>query len=233
MPIFTKFISIVFGAPDAEPIHVDENNPFPVGGGGFTDLSNQIATLATQTAAIADALNSPAGSLPAGEAHIGQVGGSTVRISATFTRPADTTAYASGDLVANSTTAGSVAALTFTNVGRIAGAGGMIRRARIKKSGASVTTASFRLHLYSSAPTTIANGDNGAWQTDGAANYLGSLDITCDKAFSDGAVGNGIPTVGAEINFTSQTIYGLLEARGAYAPANGEAFDVSLEVIQN
>jgi hypothetical protein len=30
--------------------------------------------------------------------------------SASFTRPADTTAYASGDLVANSTTAGSVVA---------------------------------------------------------------------------------------------------------------------------
>jgi hypothetical protein len=35
-------------------------------------------------------------------------------VSATFTRPSDTTAYASGDLVANSTTAGSVTPLTLT-----------------------------------------------------------------------------------------------------------------------
>ena len=34
-------------------------------------------------------------------------------VTATLTRPADTTAYASGDLVANSTTAGSVTPLTF------------------------------------------------------------------------------------------------------------------------
>ena len=34
--------------------------------------------------------------------------------SQSFTRPGDTTPYASGDLVANSTTAGSVVPLTFT-----------------------------------------------------------------------------------------------------------------------
>lgn len=225
--------ALVIGDVGDDPTYVGPNSPLPVGGTAFSDLGNQIATLATQMAAVAAALGAPAGSIPAGEAHIGQVGGSTVRITATFARPADTTAYASGDLVANSTTAGSVSALTFTNIGRIAGAGGMIRRARVKKSGGNITNASFRLHLYSATPATIANGDNGVWLTDGAANYLGSVDVTCDKAFSDGAAGNGVPAVGSEINFTSQTIYGLIEARGAYTPANAETFDVSLEVIQN
>jgi hypothetical protein len=172
---------------------------------------------------------------PAGESHIGEVGGKTALVAASvMTRPADATAYASGDLVANSTTAGSVAPLSFA-IARVAAGSGMIRRARIKKSGTGVTNASFRLHLYAASPTP-ANGDNGAWSTDGAANYLGALDVTVDKAFTDGAVGNGAPVVGSEINFalaSGQTIYGLLEARGAYTPGNTETFVVTLEVIQN
>lgn len=151
--------------------------------------------------------------------------------SANFTRPSDTTAYASGDLVANSTTAGSVTPMSWP-VSRVAGSGGMIRRARIRKSGTGITNASFRLHLYSVAPT-AANGDNGAWSTSGAANYLGAIDVTVDKAFTDGAAGNGAPNAGSEINFTSDTVYGLLEARGAYPPASAEVFTVDLEVLRN
>lgn len=159
---------------------------------------------------------------------------SNILASASFTRPADTTAYASGDLVANSTTAGSVAAMQFT-VARIAAGSGMIRRARIRKTGTSITNAQFRLHLYSAAPT-ASNGDNGAWLTDNAANYLGSFDVTLDKAFTDGAAGNGVPVSGSEINFalaSGQKVYGLLEARGAYTPASGETFTVSLETLPN
>lgn len=158
-------------------------------------------------------------------------GGYTARVNASFTRPADTNAYAVGDLVANSTTNTSVTPMEFA-VGRDGGSGGMLRRVRIRKTTATIANAQFRLHLYSAAPA-CSNGDNGAWLTDQAANYIGSFDISCDKAFTDGAAGNGLPTIGSEINFTSDTIYGLLEARGAYAPGSAEQFVVSLEVLQN
>lgn len=171
----------------------------------------------------------------AGENHIGTVGGHIALVTASvMTRPSDTTAYASGDLVANSTTAGSVTPLQFT-VARIAAGSGMIRRCRIRKSGTGVTNASFRLHLYSASPTP-ANGDNGVWSTDQAANYLGALDVTVDRAFTDGAAGNGVPVTGSEINFklaSGQAVYGLLEARAAYTPSSAETFTVSLEVLQN
>ncbi len=152
--------------------------------------------------------------------------------TATFTRPADTTQYASGDLVANSTTAGSVVPMSFV-VARSTGGSGMVRRARVRKSGAILTSASFRLHLYSASPT-LTNGDNAAWLTT-VSGYLGSIDITLDKAFSDAAAGQGTPNTGAEVNFvtTVQTLYGLLEARATYTPASAEVFTVDLEVIQN
>lgn len=161
-------------------------------------------------------------------------GGIIARPTATFNRPNDTTAYASGDLVANSTTAGSVAAMQFS-VARAAAGSGMIRRARIRKTGTGITNASFRLHLYNAAPT-ASNGDNGAWLTSGSADYVGAFDVTVDRAFTDGAAGNGVPVSGSEVNFklsSGLVLFGLLEARGAYTPASGETFLVELEVIQN
>lgn len=166
-----------------------------------------------------------------------------------FVRPADVTAYAIGDLVANSTVAGAVTALVFATAGRIArnsrfqdpktpaqaGSSGRVLRARLKKSTNVVAAASFRLHLYTVAPV-VTNGDNGAWLSSGAAGYLGHLDITVDKAFSDGANGHGAPGVGQQIAFAlaaGTTLYGLLEARGAYTPGNAETFDVTLEVCQD
>lgn len=149
-----------------------------------------------------------------------------------FTRPADTTAYASGDLVANSTTAGSVVPLVFTKpVGAAPYA--MIRRARLRKSSVGVTSSSFRLHLFRAAPTP-ANGDNGVFSTTGVADYIGAMDIIIDRAFTDGAAGQGVPLIGSEINTqwpASGMLYGLLEARGAYTPVSAETVTAVLEIV--
>ena len=148
----------------------------------------------------------------------------------TFTRPADTTAYAAGDLVANSTTAASVTPMRF-NLPLYA----TIRRARLVKSATSTTNASMRLHLYNELPTP-ANGDNGAWSTD-VAGYLGFIDLTYDDAFTDDAVAFGIPihTTEEAITFgitarksVDGCIYGLIEALAAYTPASAETFQVML-----
>ncbi|AIE87003.1 hypothetical protein [Fimbriimonas ginsengisoli] len=168
------------------------------------------------------------------ESHIGEVGGRIARTGDSFTRPADTTAYASGDLVANSVTAGSVTPLSFA-VARVAQGSGMLRRLKLRKSNTSLTNASFRVHLYLSSPVP-SNGDNGAWLTDNGASYIGSFDVTMDRVFTDGAVGIGTPTVGTEINFaltSGQVVYGLIEARAAYTPASAEVFTVILEDLQN
>lgn len=168
----------------------------------------------------------------AGENHIGQVGGYCINASATFTRPADTTAYASGDLVANSTTAGSVAPMTLTVARKAAGSVQVIR-AKVRKTTAGLTGAVFRVHLFNSSTITATNGDNGAFLTSASANYLGYVDVTMDEAFSDGAVGYAGYTQPPTIKLASGTdIYALLEARGAYTPGNAEQFTLTLEVIQ-
>jgi hypothetical protein len=142
-----------------------------------------------------------------------------------------------GDLVANSTTAGSVTPLAFT-VARQNGGTGAIRRARLStnKTGLAGTEA-FRLHLFKTSPTPV-NGDNGAFSVNGiAAIHIGIFDFTLDRVFSDGAKGIAAPAVGGEIIFDaaagSQQVFGLIEARGAYTPASGETFTVALETLRD
>lgn len=156
--------------------------------------------------------------------------------TANFTRPADTTAYASGDLIANSTTAGSVVPLSWAVTANVHGPV-YVRRAAITKTTNVTANASFRVHLYVNSPT-VTNGDNGVWLST-LSGYMGSFDVTVGKAFSDpGAFGvGGLATgEGNEIAIPAtkdMTIYGLLEARAAYSPGSGEIFTVNLEVYNN
>lgn len=151
---------------------------------------------------------------------------------ASFTRPADITAYASGDLMANSTTAGSVVPMSFS-IAQAAQGQTIVLRTRISKTGTTATNANFRVHLYEASPT-CANGDNGAWSTNKAADYLGNIDVASMFAFTDGCSGFGAAAAGAEMRLklsSGATIYGLLEARAAYAPASAEVFTVTLECL--
>lgn len=169
------------------------------------------------------------------------VGGTTGNSTASFTRPADTTAYAIGDLVANSTTAGSVVPLALTTAARANPPGSFIlRRLRLMKTTNTLTNASFRVYLFATSPT-VAVGDNAAFNSSGvlstnnSSNYLGSSDITIDTGFSDGAKGfSGITFSDIQVKLASGiTFYALIEARAAYAPGTAEQFFLTAEDLQD
>lgn len=172
---------------------------------------------------------------------VGTIGGKTITqaASSTITRPANATPYASGQLVANSVTAGSVTNLQFTTLARVSGGSGVIVGAQIQKSTTSVTNAAFRLHLFNTAPTYVTSGDGTALSTvvvASAKGYLGYVDITAMTAFSDVAWGSGAPdNTRGSIPYvaTAQIIYGLLEVRGAYTPGSAEVFTVTLDALQD
>jgi hypothetical protein len=151
-----------------------------------------------------------------------------------FTRPADTTAYAVGDHVANSTTAGSVTPLTFSLKGvnmksRLIGA-------RIIRGSTAVDMA-FRLWLYNDNPAA-----DGAYIADNAAfagiNTLAALNKVVGQvsvatgdfvAGTSAAIALGYPTVSPVVDSSiDKALYGLLEARTAVALGNAETFDVAL-----
>lgn len=154
-----------------------------------------------------------------------------------FTRPSNTTAYASGDLVANSVTNTSVTPISLA-LARTEGGTVQIRRARLLKSQAGTTNAAFRVHFFTSSPT-VTNGDNGAFEPAAHAGYVGSVDIPNANfvGFTAGAQGNGAPLVGQEITATaasgSKVIYALVEAKAAYTPASAETFTLTVEALQS
>lgn len=157
------------------------------------------------------------------------------QVSASFTRPANTTAYAAGTLVANSTTLASVVPLVLP-VARLTSGTGIIPRVALVKNNNSLTNASFRVHLYQFMPTSSA-ADGGAYMTDQALTELDYFDLTMQRAYADGARGWGAPSVGTSAIFDASAgscnLYALVEARAAYTPASGEVFTVIVEALQN
>lgn len=157
----------------------------------------------------------------------------TTIVSSSFTRPANTTAYSSGQLVANSVSAGAVTPLAWTVV-RATALNAHITRARLQKSGTSTTNASFTLYLFTASPSTITNGDGGAFSVSGSAAYVGKIAITVADVFTDGASGAGSSSVGSDIKFQcgagSTQLFGFLVASAAYTPSSAEAFSITLEV---
>lgn len=152
-----------------------------------------------------------------------------IRVSSAITRPADTTAYAIADLVANSTTAGSVTPFSWQQRGSLTDS--FVNRIILHKSTTSVTSASFRMHLFS-ATKAVTNGDNGAFAPTTVSNWIGSLTGTFAIAGTAGSVCVLVPDDTSYIFIRGDTIYGLMEARAAYTPGNAEVFTATLEAYR-
>ena len=168
-----------------------------------------------------------------------------VKASAELTRTADGNAYAIGDQIASTITAGSVTPLQFT-VARSAGFTGRIIGSQLITDSATAFGA-IRLHLFNTTPFAAGGfqGDNAALAltytalTTGSAgtapHYIGYVDFITFIAQSASAesIGQADQT---EMVFdcaaASSVIFGLLEARAAFTPASAQKFTVALDVVQ-
>ena len=171
----------------------------------------------------------------ASENHIGEVGGRTVRVAATFARPADTTAYAALDTVSTSTSAPVV--ITFSGMARVNAGSGYITKARIMTD-QKTNSARFRLHLFHTAPT--LTNDNAAFPLLWAdrANRVGKIDfspMTTEDATNSTCAESLNEAV--RLSFTCESantaLYGILETLDAFTPASGQNFYISLTAEQN
>jgi hypothetical protein len=147
--------------------------------------------------------------------------------SVTFTRPADTVPYSVGDLVANSTIAGSVA-VPSTVSARVEGGSVEVSRVKLQKSTTGISNASF----FSALPTSTT-GDNAVFTITGASSYLGSVDVVLNQVFTDGAVGFTditMKSIKARLPM-GNLLYVLVEARAAYNPGSAEIFTISMDLI--
>jgi len=159
--------------------------------------------------------------------------------SQTITRPADTTAYASGDLVANNVTAGSVTPFLFTGVARLMGYKSEIIRVGLRTNLALLANGTFRVHFFSKAPT-VTGGDNAAldvatnldfhlgWQ-ELVFSIIGTGQGSSGWSSPVAAVAPGSPILSS---VDSQSVWALLEARAAYVPASAQTFKLFADVKQ-
>jgi hypothetical protein len=162
-------------------------------------------------------------------------GGVTTNPTSVLTRPGDTNAYAVNDLIASSTTAGSVTVPSFTGTRVSAGAGWIERLRLYTNHTTGLDLVQVRVRLWTAAPT-FSNGDNGAFAVaTGAAGYLGRAEGILEQ-FGDGAVAILVPYTGQSfgIKLSSGTsVYWTLETLTAFTPASGKTFTLVPEIRQD
>lgn len=168
------------------------------------------------------------------------------KIVTSFTRPNDTTAYATGEAVTNSTTV--PVALTFAGAARFAGGGGRITGAQLLDSANVATKGKFELWLFAGAAAPAPDNDNAVFTPTDAelADLVAVIQLLDTNAFvgdaTAGAGGNAtyvgthltVPNFGIPFrcNAAVTSLFGLLVVRNAYVPVALEVFTLSLLIDQ-
>lgn len=185
------------------------------------------------------------------------VRGTTPRLTATYTRAADATAYQAGDFVGNSTTAASVVPIIW-DLGRYAPISGRLSGARcVITSTGTIVVASAALDLILFRPGTDIPFAAGSYPADNApvnltaaamreiiaiipftaAAWRNQIDANAaagNQMWQDAGVAglNGRPYAPFSFDgLTATVIRGLLVAQSAWTPGNyAQQFDVALDV---
>ena len=114
--------------------------------------------------------------LSASELHLGEFGTGCSVVSVDITRPAggDVNLYALGDCI--NTSVGSPTVISFPNIARVNGGSGYVVKARLLTDQKS-NVAQFRVHLFHTTPTAIADNSPYLLLWANRANRIGYLDF--------------------------------------------------------
>lgn len=159
------------------------------------------------------------------------VDGKAYRSAVTVTRPSNTTAYAAGDVVGD--TSGS-AIITLSSIGP-SGGYVLVQSVSLIFSDTAVISGmgAFRLHFYSASPTAIA--DNAAFDlvSGERANYMGFVDLAAPVDFGSSLyTQTDYPGRLIKLAAGSTTLYAELETKGAYTPASASTIDVRVAMLE-
>lgn len=154
-------------------------------------------------------------------------------LTASITRPANTTAYAAGDVIGTA----SSHVITFYGAKDEKGYDlnrAIIARAVLIDNEAPATLPSLELWLFDTAPA--AQADNAAFAVTDTelANVIGVIPFT--YSYVGLASGNHIQqsdlvSLVLEVKSGASDIYGVLVVRNAYTPVSGETFKILLSVV--
>lgn len=159
---------------------------------------------------------------------------------ATVVRPANTTTYAAGDVLSNSTTTPAV--LTFDNATLYPGGVGVVTGATASTSGNETVKPDIQLWLFDALPTAME--DNDPFDPTDAeiktvicviefatGSWYGGLAGAGGNSFSQGGFRSGDTGVNAPLFAStagSRAIYGIPVIRNAYVPLSAEEFSFRL-----
>lgn len=145
------------------------------------------------------------------------------RANANFTRPANTTAYAIGDVVNGD------GVLVPIALG-VNQPGGRITQVRLTKSGEVLTLSTFRVHFFSASFAIPADNAQFTALNANRATYLGFVDLPI--MVNDGAGSGAAFTKDDDLRipFPGATVYAVIVALGAYVPAEAEVFNLGIGV---
>jgi len=154
-------------------------------------------------------------------------------LTASFARPADTTAYAVNDAVANSTSAPTI--MTLANAGRVIGGSGYIVKAELCTDQAACVAA-MRMHLFTTSVTPY--NDNAAYTSLYAnrASRIGYIDFPAlaqEGAGSTSAFALWIGQLLYVCAAADTSLYWLLETKTAFTPASAQNFNIKIGVDRN
>lgn len=155
-------------------------------------------------------------------------------ITLSKTRPADTTTYAAGDVIAESTSAATV--WTFAGAARANGLGGILQAAELVDSAAQTLKLDAELWLFDTAPAT--QNDNAAWAPSDAEMKASLGYIVFATGTFKVAGANGVSVADAlaksfQCAAATTSIFAILVARNAYVPVSAEELTLRLHVIQD
>ena len=152
------------------------------------------------------------------------VGGKSVQKSASFTRPADTTAYAANDAVANSTSTPTL--LSFANCANANGGQGYIVKTQLLTN-QKTCTARFRLSFYHTAPSPVNDNAPKPMLYANKDKLIGRIDLdpcNTEDTTSDAAFALSTALMPYVCAAADTTIYCILTTLDAFTPASAQQF---------
>lgn len=159
----------------------------------------------------------------------------TKTVDVSFTRPADTTTYASGDTMCNSTSAPTI--MTLANMASGNGGGGIIQGITFIDSVYGATNLpEFDLYLFDTAP--VMQNDNAAFAASDSEMLACVGVVRFPAALNSPAGANSVTdldNISKSYNCAagSTSLYAIMVARNAYAPSSGEVFKFRFHILQD
>ncbi|WP_119392726.1 hypothetical protein [Taklimakanibacter lacteus] len=154
-----------------------------------------------------------------------------IAVQVDITRPADTTAYAVNDALADSTSGPTAGGFTLASMAKVSGGSGIITDVIVTSSNDPATPLQCEVVFFNQAVTAI--NDNAAFAVSDAEikTCLGKIGLALeDMGNNDFAHASGLA-----INYTcvgSADLRFLMRVKNAYVPASGEVVTVIVKAIR-